>query len=297
MVVDNLKDIVFQTDAIGLWTFLNPAWEEVTGFGVEESLGKLFLDYVWPEDRELNQQRFTPLVERKKDYCRHHIRYTTKDGSPCWMEVYARLTLDEGDNIIGTSGTITDINERKMLDLELERHRNHLEELVTERTSELYKLKEELEQRVARRTEELVEANKRIVSLNERLEAENLRMSAELNITRRLQQLILPAPEELRDVGELDISGLMIPADEVGGDYYDVYQKDGLVGIGIGDVTGHGLESGVLMLMVQTAIRTLLTHGEQDLTRFMNVINRTIYDNCAAHENGQELVPGRMYPL
>ncbi len=289
LVVDNLKDIVFQTDATGLWTFLNPAWEEVTGFKVEESLGNLFLNYVWPEDRELNQQRFLPLIERKKDYCRHHIRYTTKDGSPCWMEVYARLTLDEGDNIIGTSGTITDINERKTLELELETYRNRLEDLVLERTSQLYKLKEELEQRVALRTEELVEANKSIVSLNKRLEAENLRMSAELTVTRRLQQLILPAPEELSNIRELDISGLMIPADEVGGDYYDVYQNNGLVGIGIGDVTGHGLESGVLMLMVQTAIRTLLTYGEHDLTRFMNVINRTIYHNVQRMKTDKSL--------
>lgn len=35
-LVNNLKEVVFQTDAGGLWTFLNPAWFEVTGFSVEE---------------------------------------------------------------------------------------------------------------------------------------------------------------------------------------------------------------------------------------------------------------------
>ena len=52
----------------------------------------------------------------------------------------------------------------------------------------------------------------------------------------------------------------MQPAAEVGGDYYDVLQEGGLVKIAMGDVTGHGLESGVLMIMVQTSVRTLLTH-------------------------------------
>ncbi|MCP4104225.1 MAG: PP2C family protein-serine/threonine phosphatase, partial [Desulfobacteraceae bacterium] len=51
------------------------------------------------------------------------------------------------------------------------------------------------------------------------------------------------------------------------------------VKIGIGDVTGHGLESGVLMLMTQTAVRTLLTSGEKDPARFLDILNRTLYDN------------------
>ena len=112
-LVDNLKEAVFQTDAEGLWTFLNPAWEEITGFSVKESLGKLFLDYVYPDDRELNQQRFTPLIERKKEYCRHEIRYCHKDGGFRWIEVFARLTLNQQGEVIGTTGTLMDISERK----------------------------------------------------------------------------------------------------------------------------------------------------------------------------------------
>lgn len=113
----------------------------------------------------------------------------------------------------------------------------------------------------------------------QRLEAENLRLSTELDIARRLQQMLLPTKEELSHMSELEIAGFMKPAKEVGGDYYDVLQHAGKVKIGIGDITGHGLESGVLMLMVQTAVRTLLTHQETDSVKFLNTINRTIYDN------------------
>src|SRR5919202_3795287 len=112
-----------------------------------------------------------------------------------------------------------------------------------------------------------------------RLEAENLRLSTELDIARQLQQMLLPTKEELSQMSELEIAGFMKPAQEVGGDYYDVLQHDGKVKIGIGDITGHGLESGVLMLMVQTAVRTLLTQQENDSVKFLNTINRTIYDN------------------
>lgn len=127
--------------------------------------------------------------------------------------------------------------------------------------------------------EALVGANQEITVLNDRLKAENMRMSAELDVTRKIQQMLLPKDRELKEVIGLDIAGFMEAAEEVGGDYYDVLQHEGRVKIGIGDVTGHGLESGVLMIMVQTAVRTLLAYNEPDPVRFLSAINSAIYDN------------------
>lgn len=132
---------------------------------------------------------------------------------------------------------------------------------------------------VEERTRQLAQANAEILELNQRLKAENLRMGAELDVTRRLQQMFLPRPEDLQQIAELDIAAFMEPALEVGGDYYDVMQHAGKIKIGIGDVTGHGLESGVVMLMAQTAIRTLITNGETDLTKILNTVNQVIYNN------------------
>lgn len=119
LVVDNLTEVIFQTDKDGLWTFLNPAWQTVTGFSVEESLGKEFLQYVHPDDRQRNHELFLPLINREKSYCRHQIRYLKKDGSYCWVEVFARLTLDEDEQIIGTSGTLNDITTRRLHEEEI----------------------------------------------------------------------------------------------------------------------------------------------------------------------------------
>jgi serine phosphatase RsbU (regulator of sigma subunit) len=146
-----------------------------------------------------------------------------------------------------------------------------------------------LEQKVEERTAQLAKANKEILVLNERLKVENLRMSAELDVTRRLQQMILPKQQELESIEGLEIAGFMEPAEEVGGDYYDVLNHGGKVTIGIGDVTGHGLESGVLMIMAQTAIRTLLVHKETDPVKLLQTVNETLFDNVERMNCGKSM--------
>ena len=137
--------------------------------------------------------------------------------------------------------------------------------------------------------EQLAKANLEINKLNNGLQAENSRLSAELEVTQRLQMMLLPKEKELSQIEDLEIAGFMEPADEVGGDYYDVLQHHGRVTIGIGDVTGHGLESGVLMLMVQTAVRTLMENNETDPKEFFEVLNRTIYKNVQRMDSDKNL--------
>ena len=137
--------------------------------------------------------------------------------------------------------------------------------------------------------ERLAKANEEIEKLNNCLQAENTRLSAELEITQRLQTMLLPKEKELSQIKDLEIAGFMEPAEEVGGDYYDVLQHHGRLTISIGDVTGHGLESGVLMLMVQTAVRTLMENNETDPKQFFEVLNRTIYKNVQRMDSDKNL--------
>ena len=160
---------------------------------------------------------------------------------------------------------------------------------LQESNDQLEDANQSLEKRVEERTTQLAQANEAITALNEKLQVENLRLGAELDVTRRLQQLILPKEEELQAIDGLDVAGHTDPADEVGGDYYDVLQHNGVVKIGIGDVTGHGLESGMLMLMTQMGVRTLMNSNETDPVRFLDVLNRTIYDNVERVEAGKNL--------
>lgn len=112
-VVDQVQEVIFQTDAVGSWTFLNPAWYDITGFPVAEALDTPFLDYVHPDDRPLCIRRFGALMAREKDVCRHEVRYLTKGGGYRWVEVYARLVLGADGAVTGTTGTLMDVTERR----------------------------------------------------------------------------------------------------------------------------------------------------------------------------------------
>jgi phosphoserine phosphatase RsbU/P len=84
--------------------------------------------------------------------------------------------------------------------------------------------------------------------------AERQRLEKEMEIATRIQTSILP-----RDVtvSGLEIAATMRTATEVGGDYYDVIPVEGGCWMGIGDVAGHGLGTGLVMLMMQSGIGAL----------------------------------------
>jgi len=112
-VVEGLPEVIFESDGAGHWTLLNPAWTEITGFSLGESLGTPFLNFVHPDDRQKTLEYFRPLIERRTDFCRHEIRYLTKNGGFKWMEVHSTLVFDETGATVGTTGTLRDITEQK----------------------------------------------------------------------------------------------------------------------------------------------------------------------------------------
>jgi len=121
-----------------------------------------------------------------------------------------------------------------------------------------------------------------------RLRSENVRLADDVAIVQQIQRRLLPQSDELH-LDHLDIAVLMEPASEVGGDYYDVLEHDGHLKITIGDVTGHGLDSGLLMLMTQMGVRTLLEHREHDNRAFLTTLNRALYKNINRMRSNKDL--------
>jgi PAS domain S-box-containing protein len=111
-VVENVKEVIFQTDDRGYLTFLNPAWTKVTGFSVDDSLNTPLLDYIYPSDRATARELFKALITGQNPECRCEKRYVTQTDRVAWLEVYAQPMFDRDGQIIGAFGTLNDISDR-----------------------------------------------------------------------------------------------------------------------------------------------------------------------------------------
>jgi len=102
----------------------------------------------------------------------------------------------------------------------------------------------------------------------------------EMEIAKHIQTSLLPKTTWLQGY---EIAATMLPASEVGGDYYDIVDTaNGESWIAIGDVSGHGVESGLIMMMTQTSIRTAVSK-QQGATpaQVLNSVNRVLKDNIS----------------
>jgi len=120
-VVESIKEVIFQINHEGRWTFLNPAWTEITGFRIGQTLGTNFATYIHPEDRERHSEILQEVLDRKVLYCRDETRYIAADGTFRWMEVYAQPVLNGNESVFGVSGTLRDITERKRAEAEIQK--------------------------------------------------------------------------------------------------------------------------------------------------------------------------------
>ncbi len=111
-----------------------------------------------------------------------------------------------------------------------------------------------------------------------KLEQDNMRMGMELDVARKIQKMMLPKLEELGALKSVEIAARMDPATEVGGDFYECLpQADGSIILAMGDVTDHGLQSGLVMMMAQSTIRTLTDGIKTELTHAINRVNTVLY--------------------
>jgi serine phosphatase RsbU (regulator of sigma subunit) len=152
-----------------------------------------------------------------------------------------------------------------------------LHETVSRIKDELYDLNQSLESKVVERTQELSAALSELEATNDALVDARDALWGEMQIAKKIQTVLLPKEPELPG---FEISCYMQPADEVGGDYYDVITVAGKNWIVIGDVSGHGVPAGIIMMMVQTSIQVVI-NGNPGIppSNVLNAINAIISSN------------------
>ena len=108
--------------------------------------------------------------------------------------------------------------------------------------------------------------------------ADRERQRVELETARGIQSSILPdLPPRLAGV---DVAHAYLPANEVGGDFYDVLAlEDGRLAVAVGDVAGHGVSSGLVMSMAKSALAVQVTF-DPAVAAVFTTLNRMVHQTA-----------------
>ena len=181
---------------------LSPTWSRLLGWSDQELKAQPFVELVHEEDQEATMAAAAKLGEGK-DVVNFTNRYRCKDGSYRWISWNSKA-LPERQLIIAAA---RDITQRKEDEEEIEQYREHLEELVQERTAAL----EEIQQTVNLQAREIMEISTPVMQVWDGLLVAPLIGSLDSRRTQQFMERLLEAIVETRsEIALVDITGVPV---------------------------------------------------------------------------------------
>ncbi len=146
-------------------------------------------------------------------------------------------------------------------------------------------LNKNLEKIVRQRTSELESSNNLLASKNSELEFEKERTEKEIELASFVQQSFYN--QNLPKLTGWEVAYYLKPLSGVSGDLYDFFHKNNkLLGLGVFDVSGHGISSGLVTMLVKNIIEQEFYSGEdKKLDDIMNIINDRVIAEKGNIEN------------
>ena len=111
MMLDNVMEIIFRTDAHGRWIYLNPAWTGLTGYDIDESIGWPTTRLLHPDDKSAALDTYPKIASGALDQAVLRQRFIHKTGECRHIEVVVRRLSDADGNFVGTTGNIRDVSD------------------------------------------------------------------------------------------------------------------------------------------------------------------------------------------
>ena len=135
---ENATEGVFQADADGRVLSMNRAFTQMLGLGTQSPVGRRLREVTGIDRDEM--LRVSAILNEQGKVQQAQLQLHAAGGRPLWVELSAHWVEDEGGQR-RIEGMVSDISLRRQAEAELTRHRDHLEELVSERTAELSEAK------------------------------------------------------------------------------------------------------------------------------------------------------------
>ena len=127
--------------------YCNPAFEKITGYASDETVGNNFL---FLQGNDCDQEGISKLREavREERECTALVRSYKKNGTRFWNELTISPIKDENGRLLNFVGIQHDVTQPIEMNKELQSYRKNLPGLVAQRTNELQKSNQKLEQEI-----------------------------------------------------------------------------------------------------------------------------------------------------
>ena len=135
---ENATEGIFQADAQGRVLSMNRAFTQMLGLGTASPVGRRLREVTGLSREEM--LRVAAVLREQGKIQQAQLQLRDAAGRPVWVELNAHWVDAEGGQR-RIEGMVSDISLRRQAEAELTRHRDHLEELVAERTAELREAK------------------------------------------------------------------------------------------------------------------------------------------------------------
>lgn len=226
-VIQSMDDVLWiATLPEGECTFLSPSVEDLSGYSYEELKEdpRLWISRIHPED--LYQKTLVENRLRADRSMELIYRIIHKDGDLRWIRDRSQVIYNQKKRPKRMYGLLTDITKQMKAEEQIKEYTRELE-LKSKETERLYR---QLDEKVDK-AREIHEAT---------------------------------IPDSLPQLEGISFSAFYKPAQKMGGDFYQVIEKDGKVILYLSDVTGHGLEGALLSLFVKNTIDSYLSLSPPD---------------------------------
>ncbi|MEG5235530.1 MULTISPECIES: PAS domain S-box protein [unclassified Microcoleus] len=127
---------IFRADAVGKCIYLNDWWCLISGLTPKTAIGEGWQQGLHPDDRDWVIAEWEQSLQEKGSF-QLEYRFQHPDGGVAWVYGQSVAELDADGQVVGYVGTITDISDRKLAEQQLQQLNQQLETKVAERTQEL----------------------------------------------------------------------------------------------------------------------------------------------------------------
>ncbi|AIE87165.1 PAS domain S-box protein [Fimbriimonas ginsengisoli] len=110
LILENIREVVFEVDRNGCWSYLNRAWQELTGHSVLRSIGRPVLEFLHPEDAPKLRGLILEMSRTRKPVSGVTLRCLHRLGDFRWVDISCRRSPDENSRV-EVFGTLRDVTE------------------------------------------------------------------------------------------------------------------------------------------------------------------------------------------